>query len=593
MTVTQEFIDKAKRGESVYLHDVKKQYDNDGAAVTCVLALSGGGERKFTIGLPEPQNEGEATFIRNYFYARIYNILSMLGGKHMTVCTGGNRYAYELAATLDDVFGVRIPRKERRGYAKCLNVTDRINVALGAEPFHFCLSEEMADAAEMAAEKAASGDITAAFRRAVKQTANGLICGLDVGGTDIKVVGAKYGHIDHIKEYDWFPAAFTGIDRIVDTVMLMARLSRALLSLPSDIPSEIAELKRAALRREASVEEMERAVARLEAHTGSVAPLDGVGLSFPDVVIRDKIVGGETYKTRGVREHSADYENEFKRLTALNEKLATLCRADGAVHITNDGPMAAYTAAVELAHSASAGDVRVGMFAHTLGTELGSGWIDERGEVPEYPLEVYNCIIDLGNEPAKAYPSGDVRSLNNFNTSLAGTLQKYTSQSGAFRLAEEYYKANAPELYKELFQKGYITIEEDGSMTPTVEPVDLRKKFLEHLMAQAENGVPEAERIFEEIGEYLSATWLETEDVLHPAAKSRVLYGRFVKRRRCFELMLAGARRILPDIVLSAADDELAFTPMMQELRDDPEYSVAQFGQALGAVYFAASVMAE
>jgi hypothetical protein len=253
--------------------------------------------------------------------------------------------------------------------------------------------------------------------------------------------------------------------------------------------------------------------------------------------------------------------------------------------------MAAYTAAVELAHSPYADDVKAGMFAHTLGTELGTGWIDEQGSVPEYPLEVYNCIIDLGNEPAKAYHYNDVRSLNNFNTGLAGTLQKYTSQSGAFRLAEEYYRTSVPELYNELFKKGFITIENEHSMVPTIEPVDMRKKFLEHLMAQAENGVPEAERIFRRIGEYLAATWLETEDALHPAAKARVLYGRFVKCRRCFELMYEGARTVLPGIVLSAADDELAFTPLMCELRDNPEYSVAQFGQAAGCVYFAASVL--
>jgi hypothetical protein len=37
------------------------------------------------------------------------------------------------------------------------------------------------------------------------------------------------------------------------------------------------------------------------------------------------------------------------------------------------------------------------VFAHTLGTELGTGWIDETGAIPQIPLEVYNCVIDLGN----------------------------------------------------------------------------------------------------------------------------------------------------------------------------------------------------
>ena len=243
-------------------------------------------------------------------------------------------------------------------------------------------------------------------------------CGMDVGGTDIKIVGAKRGRIDHIKEYDWFPAGFSCIDSIVDTVLLMARLSRALLSLDGDIPKQIAEIRSAVLLRDASIEQIQKGIKQIEAYIGQVTPLDGVGLSFPDVVIRDKIVGGETYKTKGVREHSPDYESEFKRLTMLGERLKTICREGGVVHITNDGPMAAYTAAVEIAHSPNEKDVRFGIFAHTLGTELGTGWIDEAGKVPEYPLEVYNCIIDLGNEPAKAYSSNDVRSLNNFNTGL-------------------------------------------------------------------------------------------------------------------------------------------------------------------------------
>ena len=158
---------------------------------------------------------------------------------------------------------------------------------------------------------------------------------------------------------------------------LLARVSRALLSLKWNVPADIEETRRLALEREASVEDMQRGVARLEGFIGDVMPLDAIGLSFPDVVIRNKIVGGETYKNKGIREHSPDYETEFRHLTALNQKLETLCRENGVVHITNDRPMAAYTAAVELAHSSKADVVRAGIFAHTLGTELGSGWIEQ------------------------------------------------------------------------------------------------------------------------------------------------------------------------------------------------------------------------
>ena len=48
------------------------------------------------------------------------------------------------------------------------------------------------------------------------------------------------------------------------------------------------------------------------------------------------------------------------------------------------------------------------------------------GSIPEIPLEVYNFIIDLGSFEQKKYDANDVRSINNFNTGLAGTLHKYT-----------------------------------------------------------------------------------------------------------------------------------------------------------------------
>lgn len=590
MSAISEFISRAQQGGSVYLFEVKQQFDKEGTPLSCVLSLPGGGERTFAMGLPEPQNAEEAAFIKDYFYARIYNILSMLGGSRMVIHTAAKGFVQELACSLGSVFGEHVSREKRSGYAKCLNVADRMNAVLGAEPFSFSAVAGGVAAALAFEERSAEADVLAAFQSAVKKSANKLICGMDVGGTDIKVVGSKYGHIDHIKEYDWNPSSFTGIDSIIEPVLLLARLSRALLSLGNEIPEHITLLKSELIKREASIPAMQKGVEQLESYLGEVKPLDGVGLSFPDIVVRDKIVGGETHKTKGVREHSSDYESEFGKLTALNEALKTLCHEGGKVHLTNDGPMAAYTAAVELAHSPHAENIHLGIFAHSLGTELGTGWVNKRGEVPEYPLEVYNVIIDLGNYPAKALPASDVRSLNNFNTSLSGTLQKFTGQSGAFRLAEEYYKAE-PALYDELFKKGFITRSGKDSMVATVEPLDMRKKFLEHLMVQAENGEAQARRIFEQIGEYLAATWLETEAVLAPAAKPRVLFGRFVKRRSCFELMLKGARKIAPQILLLAADDELAYTQLMCELRDTPLYSVAQFAQAVGAVYFAASVL--
>jgi hypothetical protein len=51
---------------------------------------------------------------------------------------------------------------------------------------------------------------------------------------------------------------------------------------------------------------------------------DGIGLCFPDVVVKNKIVGGEVYKTRGIRNNpNIDYETDFTELTNLDIRLKT------------------------------------------------------------------------------------------------------------------------------------------------------------------------------------------------------------------------------------------------------------------------------
>jgi hypothetical protein len=253
--------------------------------------------------------------------------------------------------------------------------------------------------------------------------------------------------------------------------------------------------------------------------------------------------------------------------------------------------MASFTAAVEMAFSDQPERVVDGVFAHTLGTELGTGWIDETGSIPDIPLEVYNFIIDLGSYGARQYPCDDLRSINNFNTGLAGTLQKYASQSGAFRLALKYFATARPDLYADLENRGFV-VKATGSqgqvelIVPT-EPVDLRKPFLQHLMDLASTAEdPACDQIFIDIGKFLAVTWAESELILRPKAKSHVLFGRLVKNQRCFDLMQQGARELYPELVFEVADGSIANTALMRQLEADPEYTVAQFAQAIGAIYF-------
>jgi hypothetical protein len=128
-----------------------------------------------------------------------------------------------------------------------------------------------------------------------------------------------------------------------------------------------------------------------------------------------------------------------------------------------------------------------------------------------------------------------------------------------------------------------------GLRIPT-EPKDLRKPFLEYLMTLPDRDPhPAVRKVFTDIGEFLAIASLECDQILHPAARSRILFGRMVKNATCFRLMQEGARAIAPRLDLVQAADELAVTKLMKQLKADPSHSVAQFAQAVGAVYYVAS----
>jgi len=560
--VIRDFIERAKRGENVYICNIRDAFASLGTVVKCSVETASGEVRRFAMPIPDVSGTHEKNFVRDYFYSNIYNIISVFGGKHMTLSfSPEDRHIKELCGTLNDVFQVSIRRTDRRGYGKCLNVTDRVNAAGGFKPFYFNIEyaasyicDDCADysASGYASDKENHADAVSVFRKTVDTANSAVLIGLDIGGTDIKAVSAVNGKIISLKEYDWYPAGMPKASQIIDTIDRIVRELCTELGAPGT-------------------------------HGVPVMP-DGIGVGFPDVVIADKIVGGETSKTGEIRAVSPDYEAEFAEFLELNDILLRHCKPGGVVSMTNDGSLAAYTAALELAYSDRFAQTANGVFAHTLGTELGTGWIDENGEIPQIPLELYNCVIDMGNYPGRGFLPDDLRSTLNLNTKIAGTMQKYACQMGAYRLAFEYLKSD-DEQYRALFEKGFI--EERGSgVFVVLQPEDMRKAFLAHLINLADEGQPQAERIFYEIGKYLAATWRETEFLLMPKVKQRVLYGRFVKSHKCLSLMQEGAQ--VHDITLTAGDESLAFSPLMKDLRDNPAYTVAQSGQAIGAAHLVA-----
>ena len=581
-----DFLKAAQAGEPVYLSDVREAFSGAGTRPFPVaVTLYDGAVRRFPLRLPETRSAQERAFVKDYVCACLYNILCALGAREIAMAPDpADREALELAGSLDGIFQTALPKSERRGYGKCLNVNERTIAALteGKARFRFRAVKPEELPAETP-EKAAAGEPV--FAALPGRTQGKLLLGMDIGGTDIKLAASVDGRLAVYKEYDWFPAAFQTAEELLDPMLELTRMMRAAACLVKAGKPDA--LDKAALGKHATAEEMRAGTGRMEQAAGeALRGFDGIGLCFPDVVIRNRIVGGETYKTRGMRENtSLDYEAQFRKITDLCGRLREYTVPGGAVMNTNDGPMAAFTAAVEQA--AAGEDVSKGFFAHTLGTELGTGWVRPDGSIPEIPLEVYNFIIDLGSFGQRKFEPDDVRSVNNFNTGLPGTLQKYTCQSGVFRLAAERLPREDPAAWQEALDRGLLVWHGEKLLVPT-EPKDMRKPCLEFFMAKAADPAHSAcAEIFRQIGEYLAVTWQETQTVLRPGTADRTLFGRLVKNPACFRLLCEGAARRAPELRQFAADDSLANTPLMRQLAGSSEYTVAQFAQAVGAIHYA------
>lgn len=593
--IIQSFLDRAHRDEPVYITDVTAAFREDGGQ-PFLLSVTAYNDvvRQYSLAAPVWENEEQKDFVRKWLSAVIFNILSTAGAKKITFTLSDKAERFgELAGELDDIFQTGSPKTARSGYGKCLNVNERVLAALtgGTETFCFEIQKgavpadvKPVEAADIDPAPAASGK--SVFALLPGRAAKGTYLGIDIGGTDIKFAASFDNHLVAFKEYDWMPADFKTADEFTAPILLLTRLMRDAAALyeighPEKIVTD-------AFKKEATDEEMLRAAKDMESSAGQDLPgFDGIGLSFPDVIINNLIVGGETTKTKGIRENpDVDYEKEFRKITNLHETLGAYTKT-GVFRCVNDGTASAFTSAVEESYAGA--DMSKGFFADSLGTELGVGWIRPDGSVPAIPLEVYNTIIDLGSLVQAGYDAGDIRSTRNNNSDLPGSIQKYTGQSGVFRLAAKWLPEKDPDVWNEALKAGVIQKDGDRLIVPT-EPDDRRKECLNFFMDKAADpDHPLCREIFCEIGEYLAVSWQQIANIFGPEANDRTLYGRLVKTQACADAIREGAARRLPAIHWDIADDGLANTPLMKDLAANRTYTVAQFAQAVGAIYLSCS----
>ena len=81
------------------------------------------------------------------------------------------------------------------------------------------------------------------------------------------------------------------------------------------------------------------------------------------------------------------------KLCDLKDAVLSRCAPGARCRICNDGSMAAFTAAMELAAAGEDALISDGVIAHSLGTDLGTGWLLPDGSIPPIPLELYDLLL--------------------------------------------------------------------------------------------------------------------------------------------------------------------------------------------------------
>ena len=165
--------------------------------------------------------------------------------------------------------------------------------------------------------------------------------------------------------------------------------------------------------------------------------------------------------------------------------------------------------------------------------------------------------------------------MRNENSGLAG-VRRYLGQAAAYRIAQQLRPA---------LLDGFT--EEHGDVLSIITaPDDLRKPCLEHIMNAAADGDEAACEVFRNVGANLAQLTKEMEYLLDTGTDRRFLFGRFVKNESCFRLMQEGFAGVMPEMSLIAANDSLARSGLMRQLAARNDVTVAQFAQAVSAIYY-------
>lgn len=586
--------------QALYLNQVTAAYSSlaDADRVVFFDRVNRKGEvvaHEFAVPYSAACSEAELRVRDFYILAQLNNLFVTFGGAKLTVYLPlSDKRLLESVTSAVAEFAFDRPTTDRTGFGSFANYMDRINRSAGLSRF----AVDYQDIAEYVTPDPDScyrlftddcmDEKREILREAVTNLGGKVFVGLDVGGTGIKASAVVNGEIAALYAYSWHPATFGYTREIVGPIVDVATLMAAAAAIYQKWPEHplFTEIRNSE-RQEALPDLLVRAKAVADELAGDIPLLDGLVCGFPDIVINDKVVGGEVYKLRGIRQRDpAGYDADFSAIMNLDDSLRHLCKPAGETAVFNDGFITSYVISAERQFAGVDGGESCCLLVHTIGTEMGTGIICPFGADQDIPIEGYNWIVDLARGEDSTLDADDVRSSVNFNTAVPGTIQKVISQSGLIRLAVKNFAATEPERVDELLHEGLLHWEDRPGgkiLAVPMHPYDRRSDLVRRLVAMLRDGNVSVRNAYKEMGLVLGVLVEAMDSMLAGVGHERFVSGGVVADDECFRCFAEGLKSAYPAYSVRRLDADVCSTPLLKKL------SRADIGfmSAVGSCYIA------
>lgn len=546
--------------------------------------------RKLCFEMPKGETlQGERELYRRYLLAMMNNLLVSFGGAGLELYF--DETDQELKSLAEEAvaeFQADSPRNDRKSYGVYLNYINRMNVFLGLGRFAFQL-KDLSAWPELDPEKEyriyvpqKEEEELKLLKRTATELEGRCICSLDVGGNSIKGAVVKDGRALVLKEYQWYPTGCRTAQEMNDPMLLMVRFLSACTGL-MERDGNLAAVEAAFAKNVPYGQLLAETEALERSGICTKGRFDAIVIGFPDIVVHNKIAGGESFKHQGMKNNpDTDYEVEFFKTSDLDELAAPYAKEGAPVVVLNDGNAASYITSVEQTFAPESFIGENGMFCCTIGTEMGTGFISRGGTIQHIPLEGFQHVIDLGNEEYRKYPPADLRSVNSTNTGIPGVVQKYISQMGLFRMALTALWESKDPLFEKLQEMGLIAYDAGAdTLYSVLEPEDRRGTLTRFLISQLSEGCPAVEEAFRMMGKAMGILIDQDRLIFPEITTRRLLSGGIIADDRAFALMREGLRAYNPSYDVMRLDEETMYSPLLRSMTPEQR----SFNVAIGSAY--------